>query len=217
MNNIIATDRTRVVRLPKRGVYDRSAIDAIVDEALYCHVGFVVDGQPFVIPTIHCRVGDLLYLHGSAASRMLRTLIGGVPVCVTVSLVDGLVLARAAMHHSMNYRSVMVLGRAQSVTDPAERLRALEAIVEHVARGRWREVREPNEQELRATAVLSLPIEEASAKVRTGPPVDDEEDYGLDIWAGVLPLRLTPGRPIPDPRLASGIALADSIARYSRP
>jgi nitroimidazol reductase NimA-like FMN-containing flavoprotein (pyridoxamine 5'-phosphate oxidase superfamily) len=217
MHDNTLTDRTRVVRLPKRGVYDRPVIDAILDEALYCHVGFAVDGQPYVIPTIHCRVGDLLYLHGSTASRMLRALSAGVPVCVTVSLMDGLVLARAAMHHSMNYRSVMVLGQARSVTDPAERCRALEAIVEHVARGRWREVREPNEQELRATAVLSLPIEEASAKVRTGPPIDDEEDYDLDIWAGVLPLRLIPGAPISDPRLRPGIALAASLEGYSRP
>jgi nitroimidazol reductase NimA-like FMN-containing flavoprotein (pyridoxamine 5'-phosphate oxidase superfamily) len=217
MHNYTLTERTRVVRLPKRGVYERAAIDAILDEALYCHVGFAVDGQPYVIPTIHCRAGDRLYLHGSTASRMLRNLSAGVPVCVTVSLMDGLVLARAAMHHSMNYRSVMVLGQARTVTDPAERLRALEAIVEHVVPGRWREVRGPNELELRATAVLSLPIEEASAKVRTGPPVDDEEDYGLDIWAGVLPLRLISGTPIPDPRLPAGIALAPSIASYPRP
>jgi nitroimidazol reductase NimA-like FMN-containing flavoprotein (pyridoxamine 5'-phosphate oxidase superfamily) len=192
------TDRTRVRRLPKRGAYDRETIHAILDEALVCHAGFVVDGAPVVIPTIHWRDGDTLYLHGSAASRMLRTLREGVEACVTVTLVDGLVLARSAFHHSMNYRSVVVFGRARVVESDEERLRALDALVEHVVRGRSREVRPPNEAELRQTMVLALPLDEASAKIRTGGPVDDEEDYVLPVWAGVLPLAVTPGEPIAD-------------------
>ena len=199
------TERTRLRRLPPRGVFEREAVYRILDEALTCHVGFVVDGQPFVIPTIHARVGDRLVLHGSAASRMLRTIAAGIPVCVTVTLVDGLVLARSAFHHSMNYRSVVVLGTAVAVTDDAERLAALEAIVEHVVPGRSREVRPPSAKELKATAVLALPLVEASAKIRTGGPIDDEEDLALPCWAGVIPLRLTPQAPIPDTQLAAGI------------
>jgi nitroimidazol reductase NimA-like FMN-containing flavoprotein (pyridoxamine 5'-phosphate oxidase superfamily) len=211
------TERTRFRRLPQRGSHERATIDPILDEALVCHVGFVVDGQPFVIPTIHARVGDRLYVHGSAASRMLRNIDGGVPVCVTVSLIDGLVLARSAFHHSMNYRSVVVLGTAQAVTDPAEKLLALRAIVDHVVAGRWNEVREPTENEMKATLVVSVPLQEASAKVRTGPPIDDEEDYALPCWAGVIPLKLMPLSPVDDPRLGGGIVPPAAITEYRRP
>lgn len=198
MTTIPTTDRTRVRRLAKRGVYDRETIHAILDEALICHVGFVIDGAPVVIPTIHWRDGDTLYVHGSAASRMLRSLRDGVEACVTVTLLDGLVLARSAFHHSMNYRSVMLFGVARLVEDEGEKIRALEALVEHVVRGRSAEIRGPNAIELKQTMVLALPIEEASAKIRTGGPVDDEEDYALPVWAGVLPLVLTPQEPIAD-------------------
>lgn len=191
------TDRVKVRRLGNRGNYDRDTIHAILDEALVCHVGFVVDGAPVVIPTIHWREGDMLYVHGSAASRMLRSLKDGVDACVTITLVDGLVLARSAFHHSMNYRSVVVFGKARAV-DGDEKLRALDALVDHVVRGRSREMRPHKEIELKQTLVLALPLDEASAKIRTGGPVDDEEDYALPIWAGVVPLKLTPGEPIAD-------------------
>ena len=197
MTAIEMTDRTRVRRLPKRATYERETIHAILDEALVCHVGFVVDGAPVVIPTIHWRDGETLYVHGSAASRMLRTLKGGVEACVTVTLVDGLVLARSAFHHSMNYRSVVVFGTAREVTGE-EKNRALERLVEHIAPGRAADVRPPNEAELKQTLVLALPLEEASAKIRTGGPVDDEEDYALPVWAGVVPLKLTRGEPVRD-------------------
>lgn len=210
------TPHTTLRRLPQRGHFDFETVAAILDEALFAHVGFVADGQPFVIPTLYARVGRTLYVHGSAASRMLRTLSAGVPVCVTVSLIDGLVLARSAFHHSANYRSVVVLGTARTVDDPEERLVALRAISDHVLPGRWDDVREPSEKELRATSVLALPIEEASAKVRSGPPGDDEDDYARDCWAGVLPLRLTADTPIPDPRLREGIAVPAAIERYDR-
>ena len=213
---IAPTDRTTLKRLPQRGSHDRATVEAILDEALACHVGFVVDGQPFVIPTIHGRIGDRVYVHGSAASRMLRTLAGEVPVCVTVSLIDGLVLARSAFHHSMNYRSVVVLGTARAVTDPTEKWDALHAIVEHMAPGRWAEVREPSEKEMKATLVLGLSLDEASAKVRTGPPLDDEEDYALSCWAGVVPLRLAALDPIAEPRLAPGIAPSPAVLAASR-
>src|SRR5262249_11628828 len=216
MREILPTPRTRVVRLPKRAAYDRATIEAILDEGLICHVGFALDGQPYVIPTTYGRIGDRLYVHGSAASRMLEPLEAGVPACVTVTLLDGLVLARSAFHHSMNYRSVVLLGTARPVTGEAERLAALEAIVEHVLRGRWADIRWPTEQELKATAVLWLPIEEASAKIRTGPPIDDEEDHALPCWAGVLPLGLTPSAPVPDPRLAPGIAPPPAVLAYRR-
>jgi hypothetical protein len=211
-----ATPRTTLRRLPARGRFEREAVNAILDEALTCHVGFVAEGQPFVVPTIHARMGGRLVIHGSAASRMLRTLSGGVPVCVTVTLLDGLVLARSAFHHSMNYRSVMVLGTAVELVDPAEKDAALTAIVEHVLRGRAKDVRPPTPLELKATSVLALPIEEASAKVRTGPPIDDEEDYALPTWAGVLPLKLVPGEPLPDERLSSGIGVPANVSQYSR-
>jgi len=208
------TDRTTVKRLPKRGVYEREHVYTILDEAFICHVGFVVDGQPFVIPTGFGRVDDRLYIHGSQISRMLRTLAGGIDVCVTVTLLDGLVLARSAFHHSLNYRSVVIFGSASMVDDRESKLAALRAFSEHVIPGRWDEARQPTDQELKATAVLSLPLEEASAKVRTGPPIDDEEDYALPIWAGVLPLRLMPGTPVPDPRLPKGIDVSSSVRRY---
>ena len=191
------TDRTKVRRLANRGNYDRDTIHAILDEALVCHVGFVVDGAPVVIPTIHWREDDTLYVHGSAASRMLRSLKNGVDACVTVTLIDGLVLARSAFHHSMNYRSVVVFGKAREVTGEEKRT-ALDGLVEHVVKGRSRDVRPPNELELRQTLVLALPLDEASAKIRTGGPVDDEEDYAMPIWAGVVPLKLTPSMPIAD-------------------
>ena len=192
------TQRTRVRRLPSRASYDRATMHAILDEGLVCHLGFVHDGQPFVLPTTYARVEDAIYLHGSAASRMLRGLRDGIPVCATVTLLDGLVLARSAFHHSMNYRSVVILGVATEVTGSAERLRALEAIVEHVAPGRWGQVRPPNDRELKATMVLRLPIVEASAKIRTGPPLDDAEDLGWPCWAGQVPLRLVALAPVPD-------------------
>ena len=210
------TPRTTVRRLPQRGHYDRETIAAILDEGLFCHVGFVADGQPYVIPTIYARSGDRLYVHGSAVSRMLRTLAGGVPVCVTVTLLDGLVLARSVFNHSMNYRSVVVLGTATPV-EGDEKAGALQTIAEHVAPGRWQEARAPNATELKATLVLSLPLDEASAKVRTGPPVDDDPDYALPHWAGVLPLALAAGSPVPDPRLAPGIAPPPSVRGWRRP
>jgi nitroimidazol reductase NimA-like FMN-containing flavoprotein (pyridoxamine 5'-phosphate oxidase superfamily) len=200
------SERATVRRLPKRAVYERTQIDAILDEGLICHVGFVAEGQPFVIPSAYVRVGDRIYFHGSAASRMLRTLAAGAGVCVTVTLLDGLVLARSAFHHSMNYRSVVILGQARLVTDPAEKWEALRRFTNHVARDRWEEVRQPNEQEMKATSVMALSLDEASAKLRQGFPVDDEEDYALRVWAGVVPVRMQAGPPQPDDRLADGVA-----------
>jgi uncharacterized protein len=210
------TNRTNLKRLPRRGVYDRQAIYQILDEGFICHVGFVVDRQPFVIPTGYARVGDRLYIHGSQASRMLRTLAEGIDVCVTVTLLDGLVLARSAFHHSMNYRSVVVLGCASLVEDTAAKLAALRAFSEHVIPGRWDEVRAPSEQEMKSTTVLSLSLDEASAKVRNGPPLDDEEDYELTVWAGVIPLRLVAGSPVADPRLSHTIVVPRYASAYSR-
>lgn len=214
MTALPITDRTRVRRLPKRGAYDRETIHAILDEALLCHVGFVVDGAPVVIPTIHWRQGDMLYFHGSAASRMLRNLKDGLEACVTVTLLDGLVLARSAFHHSMNYRSVVIFGRATLVESEEERLRALDALVEHVVRGRSKDVRPPNAAELRQTMVLALPIEEASAKIRTGGAVDDEEDYALPVWAGVIPMSLTPGEPVVDRDVT--VDVPEYVRKYRR-
>ena len=199
------TERTRLRRLPKRGSFDRETIYRIVDEAFICHVGFVSGGQPFVIPTAHARMGDHLLIHGSSASRMLRALAAEINVCVTVTLLDGLVLARSAFHHSMNYRSVVILGKASIVEDEHEKLAALHHFTEHIIKGRWADVRPPSPNELKVTTVLRLPLTEASAKIRTGPPVDDEADYGLKVWAGELPLRLVAGAPIPDPRLSDEI------------
>jgi nitroimidazol reductase NimA-like FMN-containing flavoprotein (pyridoxamine 5'-phosphate oxidase superfamily) len=210
------TEKTKIRRLPKRGNYDRDVINTILDEAFICHVGFVLDGQPYVIPTGFARVGGDLYIHGSAASRMLRTLSESVEVCVTVTLVDGLVLARSAFHHSINYRSVVVLGKATIVDDPSEKDKALEAITEHIVPGRWADVRWPNELELKATTVLKLPIEEASAKIRSGGPIDDDEDYDMDVWAGVLPLSLTPAAVVPDEKIKSNVGVPDYITEYKR-
>ena len=217
MDELSRTDRSTLRRLPKRGVYDRASIDSILDEGLICHVGFVVDGQPYVIPTIHVRVGEELFFHGSPASRMLRALEQGVEGCVTVTLVDGLVLARSAFHHSMNYRSVVVFGTAMPVESYEEKLGVLRALSDHLIKGRWQEVRSPSPNELKGTLVLSLPINEASAKVRTGPPVDDEDDYGLPVWAGVLSLKIVATEPVADPRLSEDIAPPSYITRYPGP
>ncbi|MBS1840451.1 MAG: pyridoxamine 5'-phosphate oxidase family protein [Acidobacteria bacterium] len=216
MSDFTPTDRTQVKRLPKRGKYDAETVYKILDEAFVCHVGFVADGQPYVIPTNFGRVGDTLYLHGSAASRMLRSLSEGIPVCVTVTLVDGLVLARSAFHHSVNYRSVVILGTAKLVEDPSEKMEALRLFTEHIMRGRWDEIRWPNEQEMKGTTVLALPLEEVSAKVRVGGPVDDEEDYSLPVWAGVLPLNITTTTPVPDTRLKQGTPVPSYISSYKR-
>jgi nitroimidazol reductase NimA-like FMN-containing flavoprotein (pyridoxamine 5'-phosphate oxidase superfamily) len=206
MEPIQPTERTTLRRLPARGSYDRDLIDSILDEATVCHVCFAVDGRPFVIPTLHVRVGDRLFVHGSPGSRTLKAMAGGAEVCVTVTLIDGLVLARSAFHHSMNYRSVVVFGLAEVVDDPEEKARVLRALSEHLIPGRWTDVRAPAPGELKATSILSLPIGEASAKVRTGPPIDDEEDYqAIAAWAGVIPLSMRAGEPIPCPRLAPGI------------
>ncbi len=211
------TPRSSVRRLPDRARYDRATVDAILDEGLVCHVGFVDEGQPYVIPSSYARQGDRLVLHGSAASRMLKVLSAGASACVTVTLLDGLVLARSGFHHSMNYRSVVVLGRAVEIDDPAEKRRALEAIVENVAPGRATSVRPPNDKELRATRVVAIPLDEASAKVRTGPPKDDEEDYALPVWAGELPLRLEPLAPVADPHPGPAIPTPPHVTGWRRP
>ena len=210
------TDRTKLKRLPKRGHFDRETVYGILDEGFICHIGFVVDAHPVVIPTGYARVDDKLYIHGSQASRMLRTLAGGLDACVTVTLLDGLVLARSAFHHSMNYRSVVIFGRATLIEDREEKIAALVALSEHIVRGRWADVREPNEEELIKTTVLELPLVEASAKIRTGPPLDDEEDYALPVWAGVIPLRLEAGEPVNDPRLIDGVEVPAYARQYKR-
>jgi len=216
MTQFQPSERTQVKRLPKRGRYDEQTVFQILDSAFVCHVGFCVQGQPFVIPTNYGRSGHTLYLHGSAASRMLKTLSEGVPVCVTVTLVDGLVLARSAFHHSTNYRSVVILGTARLVDDPAEKMEALRVFTEHVVKGRWNQVRQPNEQEMKATTVLALPLAEVSAKVRTGGPIDDEPDYSLPVWAGVLPLELVAKTPQPDPARKADVPLPEYLKNYSR-
>ncbi|HTG62302.1 MAG TPA: pyridoxamine 5'-phosphate oxidase family protein [Terriglobia bacterium] len=216
MRDFAPTERTQVRRLPKRAVYDREAIYRILDEGLVCHVGFVVDGQPVLIPTGYGRDGDTLYVHGSAASRMLRDLAKGVEVSIAVTLLDGLVLARSAFHHSMNYRSVVIFGTAAVVEDQTTKREALRAFTEHIAPGRWREVRPPTESELKATTVLAIPLKEMSAKVRTGPPLDDEEDYSLPVWAGVLPLELRSEQPMADSRLSASIQVPDYVRHYDR-
>lgn len=213
---IVRTERTRVRRIPKRGAYNRETIYQILDEGFVCHVGFTVDEKTFVIPIGYARVGDTLLIHGSAASRMMRNLSEGIEVCVTVTLIDGLVLARSAFHHSMNYRSVVVFGTAELVEDEAEKNEALRLFTEHIVPGRWDEVRLPNALELKATTVLRLPIEEAAAKVRTGNPVDDDADYDLNVWAGVLPLKTVAGQPENDARLKDKIALPDYVSNYKR-
>jgi nitroimidazol reductase NimA-like FMN-containing flavoprotein (pyridoxamine 5'-phosphate oxidase superfamily) len=204
MDTYSPTDRTQVKRLAKRGVYDKAVVHAILDEGFVCHVGFAIDGRPFVIPTAYARSGETIYIHGSPASRLMKS--KEVDVCLTVTLVDGLVLARSAFHTSINYRSVVVLGRARLVTDIDEKREALRCFTNHVIAGRWEQAKLPAVSELKATSVLALPLDEVSAKVRTGPPIDDEEDYALPIWGGVVPLIQSFGEPIPDDRLLPGIA-----------
>jgi uncharacterized protein len=212
------SERVRLRRKRERGSHHRATIDAILDEALIAHLGIVDEhGQPFVIPTLHARDGDLVYCHGSTASRTLRALAAGAPACLTVSLIDGLVLARSAMHHSANYRSAMLLGQARAVEDANEKRAALRTIVEHIVPGRWDDVRAPTDNEMRAVSVLALPIEEVSAKVRTGGPMDDEEDYASDAWAGVIPLASHPRAPEPDERLRAGIPVPGYVSAYRRP
>jgi uncharacterized protein len=208
--------RTRLVREADRAVYDRAAAYKILDEGFICHLGFVADGQPFVIPTSYGRVDDNLYIHGSAASRMLRRIDEGIAVCVTVTLLDGLVLARSIFNHSMNYRSVVILRAAHAVTDAIEKLEALRLLSEHILPGRWAESRQPNEKELKATLVMRLPIEEFSAKVRQGPVVDDEEDYAFRTWAGVIPLTMVAGEPIDDARLLPDVKAPQYARAYTR-
>jgi nitroimidazol reductase NimA-like FMN-containing flavoprotein (pyridoxamine 5'-phosphate oxidase superfamily) len=216
MDNFQPTPHTTLKRLPQRGVFDRATVYGILDEAFICHVGFVVDGQPFVIPTSYARIGDQLFIHGSAASRMLRNLGQGIPVCVTVTLVDGLVLARSAFHHSINYRSVVVFGTAQIVEDEQAKQAALKAFTEHVIPGRYAEVREPNSLELKGTSVLALPLTEASAKIRTGPPKDDDEDLTIPVWAGVLPLHTATGAPWADEFTPAALPVPDYVLQYKR-
>jgi nitroimidazol reductase NimA-like FMN-containing flavoprotein (pyridoxamine 5'-phosphate oxidase superfamily) len=208
-----ASPRTKLRRLPKRGLHDRASIDAILDEGLIAHLGFEMDGQPYVIPTLHARIGDDVLVHGSAASRALRHLASGAPVCLTVTLMDGLVLARSAFHHSINYRSVVLLGTATLLEGAEEKTRALEAFTERLVPGRWESVRWPTAKELKGTKVLSIPIDEASAKVRTGPPGDDDEDYARDTWAGVVPMGIAFGAPDPDPLLRDGIDVPEHVSR----
>jgi len=217
MEKLPQTPRTTLKRLPQRGHYDRELINRILDEGFICHVGFAVDGQPVVIPTGYARAGDSLVIHGSQASRMLRTLGQGIDVCVTVTLIDGLVLARSAFHHSMNYRSVVVFGRATLIDERAEKLAALRALSDHMIPSRWEDVRQPNERELQQTTVLSVPLTEASAKVRTGFAVDDEEEYEGPAWTGVLPLKWAAQEPMDDPRSKRKIAVPANIANYGRP
>jgi len=210
------TERTRVVREPQRGVYDRETIYKILDEGLVCHVGFSADGQPFVIPTLYSRIGDAVYFHGSAASRMLRGVSEGANVCLTVTLTDGIVLARSVFNHSMNYRSVVALGKATLVEAPQEKLEALRGFTEKILPGRWADARQPNEKELKSTSILRLPLTEASAKARVGPPEDDAADYGLAVWAGVIPLHVAAGSPRRDERCDLGIPLPAYAADYRR-
>jgi nitroimidazol reductase NimA-like FMN-containing flavoprotein (pyridoxamine 5'-phosphate oxidase superfamily) len=209
--SVAPSPRTRIRRAPSRGVYDRAAVDAILDEALVCHVAFAHESQAYCIPTLHARVGDDVLIHGATSSRMVRALAAGADACLTVTLLDGIVLARSAFHHSMNYRSAVVLGRFRPVEGDDARTAALEAFTEQLVPGRWRHVRAPSRKELKATAVLALALDEASAKVRTGPPVDDDEDHAIDVWAGVTPLALTRGTPVPDPLLRPGIPLPDHL------
>ena len=212
---LLRSDRSKVKRVPQRGSYEREVIYQILDEGLVCYISFVVDGQPFVIPTAYGRVEDQLYIHGSPASRMLRALQTGIEVCVCVTLVDGLVLARSAFHHSLNYRSVVIFGTATIVQGQEQKLEALKAFCDHIIPERWQEVRPPSRQELNGTLVLALPLTEASAKIRTGAPIDDEKDYKLPIWAGVIPLNITPGEPISDPRLSSALPIPASVRSYN--
>ncbi|MFN8473303.1 MAG: pyridoxamine 5'-phosphate oxidase family protein [Anaerolineae bacterium] len=217
MTTFEKTPRNRVRRLPERADYDRDTIYSIVDEALICHVGFAQDGQPFVIPTIHARMGDTLILHGAKASRMLKHIQAGAEICVAITLLDGLVVARSVFHNSMNFRSVVLFGKGHVIEGKEERLAALEALTNHVVPGRWDDSRLPNRKELNATTVIALPIDSATAKVRVGPPGDDEEDYALSIWAGVIPIQQVFGAPQDDPRLTDGIPAPDYVKSYQRP
>jgi uncharacterized protein len=217
MNQIPQTERTTLKRLPKRGSFDREVINAILDEGFVCHVGFIADGKPVVIPTGYARLDENLIIHGSQASRMLRALGKGIDVCVTVTLIDGFVLARSAFHHSMNYRSVVVFGRAEVVDVREEKFAALRALSEHMIPGRWDYVREPNEQELQQTTVLSVPLNEASAKIRTGQPIDDDEDYDLPIWAGIVPLRMSAEAAIADPLMRMAVDVPAHVLSYRKP
>lgn len=210
------TDRTKIVREPNRAVYDRDAIYKILDEAFTCHVGFAIDGQPFVIPTMFARVGDAIYFHGSAASRTLRGISGGLPVCITVTLSDGLVIARSVFNHSMNYRSVVALGKATLIDDSVEKLQALRGFTEKLIPGRWNDARQPNDKELRSTNILRLPLTEVSAKVRVGDVEDDAPDYELPVWAGVIPLRLVTEPAIRDSRCDTSIPTPDYVLHYHR-
>ena len=214
MDHFTQTEKTTLRRLPKRGIFDRPTVYSILDEGLFCHIGFQSMGQTFVIPTGYGRSGDTLYIHGSAASRMFRTLAGEVDICVTVSILDGLVLARSAFHHSVNYRSVMIFGKARILEGAAEKTEALRAFTEHVAPGRWADVRTPNERELKATLVLAIALDEVSAKMRTGGPIDDDEDMSIPAWAGVLPIRMTTGEPIPDGQLPAAITPPRYVSDY---
>jgi nitroimidazol reductase NimA-like FMN-containing flavoprotein (pyridoxamine 5'-phosphate oxidase superfamily) len=216
MPKLPITARNRVRRMPKRGHYDRETVNAIIDEALVCHVAFAVDGVPTVIPTLHARHGDSLLLHGAKTSRLLQHAAAGHELSVAITLVDGIVLARSVFHHSMNYRSVVIHGAGTLVESDDDKLAALEAFSEHIARGRWADARRPTKKELKATTVISMPIDVAGAKIRTGPPIDDDEDYALPIWAGVMPLDLVPGKPVPDPRLSSTIELPGTLKRSRR-
>jgi nitroimidazol reductase NimA-like FMN-containing flavoprotein (pyridoxamine 5'-phosphate oxidase superfamily) len=216
MNQFNKSDKTRINRLPQRGHYDRETIYAILDEALICHVGFVEGGQPYVIPINFARMDDRIILHGAKASRLLKHIEAGHPVCVEATLVDGLVLARSVFHHSVNYRSVVLFGTGHGIEDEQEKMAALEAVTEHLIPGRWKEARHPNKKEMKATRVVAIQIDEASAKVRVGPPVDEEEDYALPVWAGLLPLQELPAAPIRDELQSQDVALPNYIARYSR-
>lgn len=216
MTGIASTERTTLHRLPTRGTFDRETVHAILDEGLVCHIGFIFEGSPFVIPTGYGRSGDQLLIHGSAASRMIRTLSAGAEACITVSLLDGLVLARSAFHHSVNYRSVVLLSKGTLIDETEAKMEALRVITERLIPGRWNEIRLPTSQEMKGTSVISFSITETSGKLRTGPPIDDEEDYLLPIWAGVLPLALTPGAPIADKRNIPGVEMPDYVRRYKR-
>lgn len=217
MAEIEKTPRTTIKRVPARGSYDRNVVEAILDHGFVCHVGFVFDGQPICLPMVYGRLGDAIYLHGSTASRLMRALRDGAEAAVTVTHLDALVLGRSAFHSSVNYRSVALYGQAMEVTDASEKLAALEAVVEHAIPGRWKDARGPSLKEFHQTMVLRIPVDEASAKVRTGPPVDEEEDYALDVWAGVIPMETAFGRPIDDPQLRDGIAAPTYAEAYERP
>jgi uncharacterized protein len=214
--NINPTERTKIRRIPKRGSYEREQIYQILDEGFVCHIGFTVDEQPYVIPTAYARDGDNLIVHGSAASQMMRAMAWETDVCVTVTLIDGLVLARSAFHHSINYRSVVIFGKAKLISDEGQKMEALRLFTEHLIPNRWAEIRPPNALELKATTVLSLPLDESSAKIRTGDPKDDEEDYEMKVWAGVIPLKATTGKPIDDSRLKDGVSPPDYVSEYKR-